>query len=98
MESGHPVIRSSLTIRVSNKGEPHQSITLHGQSRFCPHRSCADREGWREHSEAIPARGATVPNPEFHSLIVNDSETERHLTWWGRAGAVGLLPEGEARQ
>lgn len=46
----------------------------------------------------IPARAAAAPGPEFHPLIVDDGEAERHVTWSGRDGAVALLPEGEARQ
>jgi hypothetical protein len=46
----------------------------------------------------IPARPAAAPRPEFHPLIVNDGDAERHLTWSDRDGAVALLPEGEARQ
>lgn len=46
----------------------------------------------------IPARPAADQAPEFHPLIVNDGETERHVTWASRDDALPHLPDGEPRQ
>ena len=46
----------------------------------------------------IPARPGAPPAPGFDPLVVNDGETDRHLTWASRDAPVTLLPEGEARQ
>jgi hypothetical protein len=56
-----------------------------------------DRDG-RITGRPIPARAAEALTPEFHPLVVNDCEADRHLTWAARDGPVAVLPEGEARQ
>jgi hypothetical protein len=72
------------------RGARHGFLNMLWQVRIDGNRSISARP--------IPARPSAPPDPEFHPLIVNDGETERHLTWASRNDAVALLPEGEARQ
>jgi hypothetical protein len=72
------------------RGDRHGFLNMLWQVRM-------DREGGIS-ARPIPARAAEAPAPEFHPLVVNDGEADRHLTWTGRDGTVALLPEGEARQ
>jgi hypothetical protein len=46
----------------------------------------------------IPARPGVAPGPDFHPLIVNDGQANRHLTWASRDHGVALLPDGEPQQ
>lgn len=72
------------------RGDGHGFLNMLWQVRL-------GRDG-RITGRPIPARAAEAPASEFHPLVVNDGEADRHLTWAARDGAIALLPEGEARQ
>lgn len=46
----------------------------------------------------IAPRESEPAAPEFHPVVVNDGERDRHLTWAARDDGLPQLPEGEPRQ
>jgi hypothetical protein len=72
------------------RGPGHGFLNMLWQVRIAPDGTISARP--------IPARPAAEQAPQFNPLIVNDGETDRHLTWASRDDALPHLVEGEPRQ